>query len=85
MNRRSQQFIALLLSVAAFVGGYLLQPDNLVIFSNPKVAAVFLGLLVGVIPILNNALPSLWKSDPPAPTVTGTTTTVTTTEPATND
>jgi uncharacterized membrane protein len=67
MNRSYQRVAALVLMIVGALVNYLLQPGNLAVFSSPATAAVVLGAVGVVVPIVTNALPTIWQEKATVP------------------
>lgn len=59
MSRTNWRLIAATVSISAALGAYVLQPENLTLFSNPKLVAFIVGGLMVVASFLSNWLPSM--------------------------
>jgi hypothetical protein len=61
MNREQQRFVALIIAIGSALGAYVLQPDNLTVWGNPRLVAFVVGALMIVFTVVNNWLPSMFK------------------------
>jgi small-conductance mechanosensitive channel len=61
MSRSLQRAVSLIFIILGALTQFLLQPGNLAVFSSPATAAVILGAIGVVVPIVTNALPTIWQ------------------------
>jgi len=60
MTREAQRFAALFVTLLSGLAAYLIQPENITVWANPKLAGVVLGGLLVACPIINNFLSSMF-------------------------
>lgn len=65
MTRETQRFAALFVTLGSALGAYALQPDNLTVWGNPKLAAFVLGAFMVAFTVLNNFLSSMFSEANP--------------------
>ena len=61
MTREVQRFAALIVTLLSGLAAYLIQPENIDVWANPKMAGVVLGGLLVACPIINNFLSSMFR------------------------
>lgn len=61
MSRELQRFIALIITLGSALGAYILQPDNLTVWGDPKLVAFIVGAFMVAFTVINNWLSSMFK------------------------